>query len=378
MNSINEPIDNNKIFHLSFNQDNSCFSVGKENGFQIFETIPFQNKYERKMDGDIGQIEMLYRTNILALIGGGENPKFNINKVIIWDDYHAKILCEIKLSSPLRNIKLKKDKIFIICRKIIYVFNMKTFNNIEIIQTKENQKGLIAINNNPLNTIIAFPIKEKDNKGWVTIKNYEKNTLLKILIQEDNFSYISMNNEGNLLASSNEKGTLIKIHNTINGDFLMEFKRGKEKAEIYYICFDNKSKYMAVCSSRKTIHIWSMGSSMKKMKEKESNSLKSSENSEMEENNVNEENNKIDENLPQNKKSIWSGLPKFIGNHFQQEYSFAKIRIESEKSICAFCKDDIIVVISYDGNYYQAKLDTKNGGICKILCQQSIFKKNDN
>ena len=111
MNSINEvKTNNNKILYLSFNQDNSCFAIATENGFHIFETFPFKNKYERKMGGGIGQIEMLYRSNLLALIGGGEIPKYDDNKVIIWDDYYAKIICEIKLSSPLKNVKLKKIK----------------------------------------------------------------------------------------------------------------------------------------------------------------------------------------------------------------------------------------------------------------------------
>ena len=70
MNSINEAKTNtpdekedinNKILYLSFNQDNSCFAIATEKGFHIFETIPFKNKYERKMGGGIGQIEMLYR-----------------------------------------------------------------------------------------------------------------------------------------------------------------------------------------------------------------------------------------------------------------------------------------------------------------------------
>ena len=44
-----------------------------------------------------------------------------------------------------------------------------------------------------------------------------------------------------------------------------------EKAKINSICFDNDTKFMAVSSSRGTIHIFSMGSTIKRLKEHEIN-----------------------------------------------------------------------------------------------------------
>ena len=373
MNTINEnKID--KILNISFNQDNSCFSIGLENGFMIYETHPIKNQYKRSMDGGIKQAEMLYRTNLLALIGGGDLPKFNPKKLVLWDDYQNKMVSEIKFFSSLKNVKLKKDKIFAICDKNIYVFDLKTLENLEIISTKENPKGLFGINNDDNKTIIAYlekndkDNKEDINKHYITIKNYNKDNSIKILAQEDTISYISLNYDGSLLATSNEKGTLIKIHNCINGNLLGQFYRGKEKAEINYICFDKLSNFLAVTSDRGTVHIWSMGGVLEKLekediinKNNEINNDKKDE--EKNENKINEERDTIKgENLPRNKKVMFG----------QNEKSFAQIRINSNKSICSFQNNNIIVVVSYDGTYYKAQLDTKVGGSCKIIFQDSL------
>ena len=355
MSNINE---NNKALNISFNQDDSCFSISTEKGFKIFDTNSLNKNYEKDLGGGLILTEMYYKSNILALISGGEHPKFDIKKLIIWDASLNKAIGELNFFNFLKNVKMKKDKLFVINEKNIYVFDLKTLDNIEIINTSINPKGLFSINSEEKNDIIAYlaesNAKENNKSNFIIkIKNYGNSSEFNIDIKEDMISYISLNGPGNLVAIANDKGSEIKIYSCVNGELLANFLRGKEKAEINYICFDKLSNYLAVTSDRGTIHIWSLKTIIQKLTSinkddkdnKDSNILT----------------NEI-KDLPENKKLIFS----------QNEKSFAKIRLKPNKSICSFQDNNIIVVITYQGKYYKALLDTKNGGDCQIIMEKDL------
>jgi hypothetical protein len=110
--------NDDQMLYVTFNQDSSCFAIGTEKGFRIYNSSPFKDTFERSiykvklldLEGGIGIIEMLNRCNILALVGGGKTPKFAPNKVILWDDNQSKVISELRFTSYVKSVKLKKDK----------------------------------------------------------------------------------------------------------------------------------------------------------------------------------------------------------------------------------------------------------------------------
>ena len=301
------------------------------------------------MEGEIAMVIMLYRTNILALVGSDNNMSHKRSKLIIWDDSQKRPLSELKFNQNIMNVKLRKDKIIVVCRDKIYVFNLSTFKHIDIIETGDNSHGIVGVSYEPEQTLLAYPDKKR---GLVRIKNYEKSIVYHISAHENNIAYITLSYDGKLLATASEKGTLIRVFNTENGNILQEIRRGKNKADIKYICFEPNYKFIAATSNKGTIHIWSLANTLKIL------------------NKNTEEETKIIEN----KTSGLKWLPNFLGGEFfNSEWSFAQVRITDNKSICCFGADNTVIVVSTEGKYYKAQIEIEKGGECKILQEEDLI-----
>ena len=318
-----------ELLFAGFNQDNQCFSVGTNDGFRIYNTEPFKLKFERILEGEIAMVIMLYRTNILALVGSDNNINYKRSKLIIWDDNQKKPLSELKFNQNIMNVKLRKDKIIVICRDKIYIFNLSTFKNMDIIETGDNAHGIVGVSFTPEQTVIAYPDKMKGN---VRIKNYEKDNVFSLQAHENNIAYICVSYDGNLMATASEQGTLIRIFETIK-----------------HICFSPDYKFLAASSNKGTIHIWSLSVTLKKL------------------------NKSVDTEI-ENKTSGLKWLPGFLGGgFFNSEWSFAQVRITDHRSICCFGSENSIIIVSTNGKYYKAQIDTEKGGDCKIVEEEQLL-----
>ena len=293
---------------------------------------------------------MLKKTNILALVGGGQNPLFSKNKITIYDSHQELIIRQIRLNSYIINVKLRNDSIIGFIEGKIYILNINSLETIDIIEIEKSINPIYGLSNN--NTLIlAFPLvdykgKIKINKYFISSKIKKKETL-SINAHESNIVFITINNNGTLLASGSEKGPYIRLFNTSNGDLLAELKRGK-KSKINSISFETNSDIIGYIGDNGKIYIYDINE-LKNVINNNNGKEKTIEN------NNNEEPNKIHEKIKIKEKPI------------------AKFQIKEMRNILGFVDPKCIVILNSEGKFYKASYNVKSGHKC-LLLEESFLK----
>lgn len=156
-----------ELLHLSFNQDQSYLSVGTETGFKVFKCSPFKELFAREFGSGIGIVEMINRTNILAIVGGGKTPRYPRNKLMIWDDCTfvanaaiMKCIIETNCKSEVKAVRLKPDRCIIVLETKVFVFNFADFKVLDLLETCPNPKGLCSVASDTHVLMLALPSKK--------------------------------------------------------------------------------------------------------------------------------------------------------------------------------------------------------------------------
>lgn len=249
-----------QLINVSSVEFAGCFACATDNGFRIYNVDPLKEK-ERHIfsEGGLGHIEMLFRCNYLALIGGGIRSLYPQNKVIIWDDFNKAPTFSLDFDTPVKAVRLRRDRIVVVLEGLIKVFTFTSKpQQLHVFETNSNPLGLCVLCPSSNKPILAYPSRMN---GHVSVSQIQRTihitlqqhviiqfhsiylikivdlaktdrTPLEIIAHESAVTCLALNIQGTRLATAGERGTLIRIFDTSDGTKLAELRRGTHHVSI--------------------------------------------------------------------------------------------------------------------------------------------------
>ncbi|KAJ8467541.1 hypothetical protein OPV22_030093 [Ensete ventricosum] len=330
------------LLHLSFNQDHGCFAAGTDRGFRIYNCDPFREIFRRDFDGGgVGVVEMLFRCNILALVGGGTSPYYPPNKVMIWDDHQSRCIGELSFRSDVRAVRLRRDRIIVVLDHKIFVYNFADLKLVHQVETVPNPKGLCAVSQQQGSLVLVCPGSQK---GQVRVEHYGAKSTKFITAHDSRIACFALSQDGRLIATASSKGTLIRIFSTVDGVLLQEVRRGADRAEIYSLAFSANLQWLAVSSDKGTVHVFSLKINLGSTAHDKPRPAS-------------------DTNVPTTSSHL-SFIKGVLPKYFNSEWSVAQFRLhENSQYIVAFGhQKNTVVILGMDGSFFRCQFDPMAGG----------------
>lgn len=238
----------------AFNHDASCFSVGLDTGFCVFNSDPCELKVSRDFNAGISVTEMLGRYNFLALVGGGRKPKYPHNKLIIWDDAKQRASVTLEFATAVLRVRLSKSRIIVVLQNSVHVYAFSSPpSKLSDFETADNTMGLCCLGSK----LLAFPGR---SHGQIQLVELESGNVTIIPAHSTPLRAMDLSPDGSLLATASEQGTLVRVFSTRNCVRIAELRRGVDPAFVFSISISPDSSILAVTSDKSTLHIFDLPS----------------------------------------------------------------------------------------------------------------------
>lgn len=162
----------------------------------------------------------------------------------------------------------------------IYLYDISNMTLLYTIATSPNPNAICALAPSSDKCFIAYPLpKPREDTGdkrpahAPPLSTYVAPTTGEVLIFDTlllkavnvveahraPLSCIALNNDGTLLATASETGTIIRVFSIPSGTKLYQFRRGTYPSTIYSMSFNMGSTLLCVSSTTDTVHIFRLG-----------------------------------------------------------------------------------------------------------------------
>ena len=225
------------VSNFNFNQKGSCYLQFNEEKYSIYGTHPYNLLIETPIKG-IKDCKLLNNSNILFI----KKEKDEISDIFyMWDDNKKEKIKEINCGKII-DFQIKDNIILLVTENNIKVFNFK-FQLIKDFEIQNNNIKTCKMNMNEDNLVLALPNK---NDGHILIENITEDKNLDIYCHYNDIQSYALNYDGNILATTSTKGTLLRLWDTKNGYKIYEFRINYNYGNIHHLVFNNDNTSIAL------------------------------------------------------------------------------------------------------------------------------------
>nr|AGV54539.1 WD repeat domain phosphoinositide-interacting protein 3 [Phaseolus vulgaris] len=338
------------LLHISFNQDSGCFAAATDRGFRIYNCDPFREIFRRDFGpgGGVGLVHMLFRCNILAFVGGGADPRYPPNKVMIWDDHQSRCIGELSFRSEVKGVRLRRDRIVVVLAHKIFVYNFADLKVLHQIETIANPKGLCDLSHVSATMVLVCPGFQKGQSRVDPTLSKRPNS--HACFPNRVFPLTHCNPQ---LQGHTHQALYPRRFIAARG------RRGADRAEKYSLAFFPTAQGLGVSSDKGAVHVFNLKVDFGLLGHDRSHST-------------------FFEANPASPTAV-SFLSFFKGvlpKYFSSEWSGAQFRLQKGlQYVVAFGpQKKTIVILGLDGSFYRCQFDFGNGGEMTQLENYNFLK----
>jgi len=175
-------------------------------------------------------------------------------------------------------VKMNRKRLVVVLEETVFIYDISNMKMLHSQLTPLNPSGICAISPNSENNYLALPHYHKTPPNPQTQPSHVPKSIVKEQISGDVLLYdlnkmeevtvisahqtpvscIAINTDGTLMATSSEKGTVIRIFAIPSGKKLFQFRRGSMPSRIFSMSFNAASTLLCVSSATETVHVFKL------------------------------------------------------------------------------------------------------------------------
>lgn len=244
---------------ISDNGKSLCISLG--NGFCVYSVYPLKKRFQCKFENTkFGNCVTINDTNIVVCSGLSsqiKNDLFHEKTLAVFDANLGRQVFLVNSTDQIKNVFMTLNMFGFSTKTEVRIYSFVPPILQYQFHTSVNEYAPCDFVENENGFTICFVGREP---GMLRIVQSHENNRQDISVASHShpLSVIKINQKGEIVSTVSIVGTLIQLYDTKTGEMIGKFRRGKLSAEITCMDFSPDSSFLAVSSSKCTIHLFSL------------------------------------------------------------------------------------------------------------------------